>query len=66
MLGGFLGAEDQSDRRAFARLSFIFVKPAQVELHLAFVGGLELAELELDDDEAAEEPVVEEKVLFLL
>src|SRR6476659_9553410 len=42
-------AEDQADRLLFALLPLVAVEPAQVELHLSHVRGLEVADLQLDD-----------------
>src|SRR5262245_63591077 len=40
----------------------MFGKPAQIKLHLPFIGGLELAELEIDRDEAAQTAMIEKKI----
>jgi hypothetical protein len=54
------GAEDDCERLLLVRLPFVAIEPAQVELHLAGVGGLELANLELDYDQTAETTVKEQ------
>jgi hypothetical protein len=44
-------AEDDAERSLLARLPFVAIQPAQVQRHLPRVGGLEIAELELDRHE---------------
>lgn len=58
----FPGAEDEAERRFLAGLLFVFGKPAEIELHLAFVFGLEVAELEIDGDKPSQAAVVEEEI----
>lgn len=55
-------AKDDPERRLLRRLALVLVEPAQVQLHLAGVGGLEVAELELDRDEPLHAPVEEQQV----
>ena len=43
-------------------LPLVAVEPAQIELHLPGVGGLEVADLELDNDQPTETPVEKEQV----
>ena len=45
-------AEDQADRGRVGLVAELVVDDAQVEVHLAGVLGLELALLQVDDDEA--------------
>lgn len=40
----------------------MLVEPAEIELHLSHVRGLKGLELQLDGDQATEEPVIEEQV----
>ena len=57
----FLPAQRMSaERRFLAVLTFVAVEPAQIELHLSRVCRLELAQLELDDDETPQPTVIEE------
>ena len=56
------GAEQHADRRALVRLADVAVEGLQVELQLAEVLGLELADLELDGDQAVQAAVEEEQV----
>ena len=58
----FPGAEDDAEGRVLSGLLLVFGEPAEVELHLAFVFGFEVAELEVDGDEAFQAAVVEEVV----
>jgi len=58
----FARAKNDGERRLFVRLSIMPVEPAQIELHLARIGRLELTELELDDDQAAQLSMEEEQV----
>ena len=55
-------AKDNPQWRRFARFLFMFGQPAQVELHLAFVGRLEFAELQFDGDQPPQAAVVEQQV----
>lgn len=61
-LVGLVCAQDQAEGRLLAGLLFVFLQPAQVQLHLALVRCLELADLQVNDDEPAESAVVEEQV----
>jgi hypothetical protein len=45
-----LGAHDQPDRRFFALSAFVPVEPLEVQLHLSFEPGVELADLQRDRD----------------
>ena len=58
----FLGAEDQADRRVFSGFHPVLAGVVEVEVHLASVGIAELADFEVDDDEAPEPPVKEYEV----
>src|SRR4051812_6660702 len=62
LLVRLVGAEDQADRRLLARLLLVLLEPAEIELHLAFVRGLEGAKLQLDRDQPPELAVVEEEI----
>ena len=56
------GAEDDDDGRVFAGVRPVFAGVAEVEVHLAGVGVGEGAELEVEDDEAAQAAVEEDEV----
>ena len=56
------GAKDQSERGVFAGLLFILFQPAEIKLHLALVGGFELAEFQLDRDQPPQATMIEEQV----
>ncbi len=58
----FSGAEDDAEGRLFVGFLFVFGEPAEVEFHLAFVFVAEVAEFEVDGDQAFEFAVVEEEV----
>jgi hypothetical protein len=47
LLGIGVGAQDQADRRFLARRPLMLVQPAQVQLDLVDVGGLERLELQI-------------------
>lgn len=55
-------AEDDPQRWRLARLKLMPGEPPEVELHLPFVLGAEVTELQVDRDEPSELPVVEEQV----
>ena len=57
-----LGAEDEADRRVLVGVRPVLAGVVEVEVHLPGVGVRELAELEVDDDEAAQPAVEEEQV----
>src|SRR5437899_778669 len=57
-----LRAEDQADGRVLARLHPVIAGIVEVEVHLAGIGVGELADLEVDDDQAPEPAVEEEEV----
>ena len=44
MFGASFGAEEQAQRRVFVRQAFVFVKPAQIKFHFAFVFGFKFAD----------------------
>ena len=50
----FTSAKNEAKRRFFASLLLVPGKPAEIKFHLAFVLGLEIAELEVYGDEAAQ------------
>ena len=58
----FSGTENDAKRRFFAWLLLVFGEPAEIEFHLAFVVGFEVAELEVDGDEALEASVIEKEI----
>ena len=58
---GFL-AEEDADRGGFVGLAHVLVKRGEVEIQLPQVGGLELAALEFDGDQAAQLAVEEKEV----
>ena len=58
----FARAKDHAQRCDLVRLASIPLEPAQIELHLAFIGRFELAELQLNRDQAAEFAVIEQQV----
>jgi hypothetical protein len=58
----FASAEDQPERTFLARDLLVFFEPAQIEFHLAGVGGLEFADLEVDGDKTAEAAMIEEEI----
>ena len=62
LFAGGLRAEDEPDGGFFAGLALVAVKPTQVQLHLAFVGGLEATELQLHNDQAAQAAMEEQEV----
>ncbi len=57
-----LSAEDDADRRVFALVVPVFPGVVQIKVHLPGVGVGELAELQVDDDQAAEFAVEEQEV----
>ena len=58
----FFGAQDQADRRILAGLHPVLARVVQIEVHLSGVGVAELADLEVDDDEALQTPMEEQQV----
>ena len=56
------GAEKDADGRSFVRLADVTVESLQVEFQLAEVLGLELTDLELDGDQAAQAAMEEQQV----
>jgi cation transporter-like permease len=54
--------QDESDRWVFAGHGPVLARVVQVQVHLSRVGVRELAELEIDDDQAAQAPVIEEQI----
>lgn len=55
-------AKDKADRCVFALAAFVTIKPGEVDFYLAFVAGVEVADLEFDGDESAQSPMIEEQV----
>jgi hypothetical protein len=58
----FTCAKYHAERVGFAGLAGVPLEPAQIEFHLAFIRGLEPAELEVNRDEAAELAVIEQQI----
>src|ERR1700744_6132440 len=58
----FPGAQDDTQRRFFRRLSLMFVEPSQIELHLSRVGRLEIAYFQLNGNQASHVAMEEQKV----
>ena len=56
------GAEDEAEGLLFPFLSFMAVEPAQIEFNLPGIGGLEVADLEFDDHQPPQSPMVEEQI----
>lgn len=56
------GAENDPQRRGFFRLPLVLVQPTQVKLHLPFVRGLELTDLQFDGHQPAQFAVVKQQV----
>ena len=57
-----VGAEDQSDALGVVAATALVVDGVEVERHLAGEVRLELADLQVDDDESAQLVVVEEEI----
>src|SRR3982075_3402348 len=55
-------AQDQAERRLLTRFLFVFLQPAQVELHLSLVGSFELAEFQFDRDQPSQATMIEEQI----
>jgi hypothetical protein len=55
-------AEDEADRSLLALLPLVAIEPAEIELHLAHIGRLEIADFQFDDDQPPQTPVVEEQI----
>lgn len=58
MLGVFTGAQYQADRGSLALYLVVFFQIAQLELHLAFVGGFKLANFKFDGYQSAQAAMV--------
>ena len=58
----FASAKNEAKRRFFADLLLVLGKPAEIEFHLTFVFGLEVAELEVYGDKTAQTAMVKQKV----
>ena len=58
----FPGAEDDAEGRVFTGLLLVFGEPAEVEFHLAFVFGFEVAQFQIDGDEAFQAAMVEKEI----
>ena len=61
-LGLFTRAEDEADGLFLVASAFVPVKPSQIEFHLAFVGGFEFSDLEVDGHHATQVAMIEEQV----
>ena len=59
LFGLFPSTQDDTEGRVLAGLLFMFGKPAEVEFHLSFVFRLEVAEFEIDGDEAFQSTMIE-------
>jgi hypothetical protein len=57
-----IGAQDQADRWLLAGLHLVLFQPAQVELHLPFVGGRELADFEIHGDQPSQRTMIKKQV----
>lgn len=62
LLGVFAGAKNEAERRLFAGLLLVFGQPTEVKFHLAFELGFEVADLEVNRNEATQAAVEEEEV----
>ena len=58
----FVGAQNQPDRRVFAGQCPILLGIVAVHVHLPRVGMRQLAQLQVNDDEAAQTPVKQQQV----
>ena len=58
----FFGAENHADRRIFARNGPVFCGIVQVEVHLTSVCMGEFADLQVNDDEAAQSAVEKQQI----
>ena len=58
----FFGAQDDTDRRAVVGTTLLVVEQVQVEVHLAGVLRLELANFEIERNECFEEPMIEQQI----
>src|ERR1035437_8372831 len=58
--------EDHPQWPSLLRLTSIPLQPALLEFHLAFVRGLELADLQVNGDQAAQFSVVEEQIKVVI
>ena len=54
--------QDQPDGCCLPRFRFVLFQPAEVKLHLPFVGGLKMLELQLDGHQAAKFPMIEQQI----
>ncbi len=59
---GFVGTQDQTDRRFFAGMDIMFLQPPEIELHLTFVGRLKLAQLQINRDQTPQPTMVEQQI----
>ena len=62
LFGIFAGTENDAEWQVFFEFPLVLRQPAEVELHLAFVFGLEVALLQLHDHQALKFAVVEQQV----
>ena len=58
----FAGAEDDAEGGFFAGLLLVLGEPTEIQFHLALILCLEVAELEVDGDEAFQATMVEEEI----
>ncbi len=54
--------QNKADRRGLSLHLLMLFQVAQVELHLAFLGGFKFADLQIDGDEPAQAAVVKQQV----
>lgn len=60
MLGRLVRAENQSQRRLFARLAIVLFQPVQVEFRQRLFRRLDLSQLQIDGNRPVEAGMVEE------
>ena len=59
LLPVFLAAQNKPDGRLLSLSALVFIQPSQVQFHLALVGGIETAQLQLNGHQPVQ-AVVEE------
>ena len=58
----FSGTEDQANRRILAIDKLVFFEVTQVQFHLAFVGGFELPDLQVDSHQTPQPSMIKQQV----
>ncbi len=58
----FVNAQDQAHRRVLVVKRPVLLRIVAVQVHLAYIGMGQGAELQVDDDEAAQAPVEEQQI----